>query len=282
MATFTNVATLTYNGNTANSNVVTGEILAVLTANKTAVRGTYSAGDDITYVINIINSGDSAVTGLSVTDNLGSYTFEEEAFVPLSYIDGSVKYFINGVLQAAPQVEVGPPLVFSGINVPANSNAAIVYEVNVNAFAPLGEDGTVTNQAVVSGQGLTEVTVDETVTSRNEIELQITKALNPTVVPENGEITYTFTIRNFGNQPAVATDEVIMNDLFDPVLDISSVTFNGEPWAVNVNYAYNETTGDFSTLAGQITVPAATFTRNTDGTFTVTPGVSTITVVGTV
>ncbi len=282
MAVFTNVATLTYNGNTTNSNIVTGEITRVLTANKVAINDTYTANDDITYFINTINSGTTDITGLTVTDNLGSYTLEDETLVPLTFTDGSIRYFVNGVLQAEPTVEAGPPLVISGIRVPAGGNAAIIYEVNANSFAPLGEDGTITNEAVISGAGLTPVTVSETVSVRDEIDLRITKALSPTVVTENGEITYTFTIQNFGNQPAVATDDIVMTDVFDPILDITSVTFNGSNWTENVNYTYNEATGEFATIEGQITVPAATFTQNPDGSFTVTPGVATLIVVGTV
>lgn len=282
MAVFTNMATLTYNGNTTNSNIVTGEITRVLTANKVAINDTYTANDDITYVINIINSGTTDITGLTVTDNLGSYTFEDETLIPLTFIEGAIRYFVNGVLQAEPTVEAGPPLVISGIRVPAGGNAAIIYEVNANSFAPLGEDGTITNEAVISGAGLTPITVSETVSVRDEIDLRITKALSPTVVTENGEITYTFTIENFGNQPAVATDNIVMTDLFDPILDITSVTFNGTTWTENVNYTYNEATGEFATIEGQITVPAATFTQNPDGSFTVTPGVATLVVVGTV
>lgn len=282
MAVFTNVATLTYNGNTTNSNIVTGEITRVLTANKVAINDTYTANDDITYVINIINSGTTDITGLTVTDNLGSFTLEDETLVPLTFIEGAIRYFVNGVLQAEPTVEAGPPLVISGIRVPAGGNAAIIYEVNANSFAPLGEDGTITNEAVISGAGLTPITVSETVSVRDEIDLRITKALSPTVVTENGEITYTFTIENFGNQPAVATDNIVMTDVFDPILDITSVTFNGTTWTENVNYTYNEATGEFATIEGQITVPAATFTQNPDGSFTVTPGVATLVVVGTV
>ena len=46
MATFTNQATLTYNGTTTASNIVTGEILEVLSAQKNAVVDAYTAGDD--------------------------------------------------------------------------------------------------------------------------------------------------------------------------------------------------------------------------------------------
>ena len=41
MAQFTNQASISYNGVTANSNIVTGEITQVLTASKTSVSGSY-------------------------------------------------------------------------------------------------------------------------------------------------------------------------------------------------------------------------------------------------
>jgi hypothetical protein len=57
MAIFTNVATLTYDGNTTTSNTVTGEFLEVLAGTKTAVSGAYMAGDTVTYVIALRNTG---------------------------------------------------------------------------------------------------------------------------------------------------------------------------------------------------------------------------------
>ena len=43
MASFTNFATLSYNGGTTNSNTVTGELLEALTVTKTAVVKNYAA-----------------------------------------------------------------------------------------------------------------------------------------------------------------------------------------------------------------------------------------------
>ena len=71
MAIFTNQATLTYSGGSANSNVAVGEILEVLSADKTAVSGTYAPGELVTYVITIRNTGTGAFTNLTVTDDLG-------------------------------------------------------------------------------------------------------------------------------------------------------------------------------------------------------------------
>lgn len=283
MATFTNQATLRYNGNVINSNITTGELLEALSASKTAVIDTYNQGADITYVINIINSGTTAFTGVSVTDNLGAYTFGTETLVPLDYVTGSVQYYANGVLQATPAVTAGPPLVISGITVPANGVATIIYVVRANQYAPLDTAGEITNTAVVSGTGTTDITVSETVTPENGARLTITKAMSPTTITENGRLTYTFTIQNLGNTDAVVTDNVAITDTFNPILSDLTVTFNGTTWTEPTNYTYSETTGEFATVAGQITVPAATYTQDTaTGIWVVEPGVSVLTVTGTV
>lgn len=39
-------------------------------------------------------------TGITVTDNLGAYPFGGNTLVPLTYIAGTAKYYVNGVVQA--------------------------------------------------------------------------------------------------------------------------------------------------------------------------------------
>ena len=136
MATFTNQATLTYNGTTTASNIVTGEILEVLSAQKNAVVDVYTAGDDITYVVSILNTGQAPLTGLTLTDDLGAYTFGAQTLTPLTYANGSLRYYVNGVLQPAPTVTAQAPLTVTGLNVPAGGNAMLVYEANTNQYAP--------------------------------------------------------------------------------------------------------------------------------------------------
>ncbi|MBQ9833287.1 MAG: hypothetical protein IJO48_06105 [Clostridia bacterium] len=284
MAIFTNRATLTYNDVTRNSNIATGEILEVLSASKTAVVDEYGINDDITYIVSIVNSGTTALTGLSVTDSLGAYTVNETTVYPLSYVMDSVKYYVNGVLQATPTVTAGPPLVFDGLSVPAQGNAMLVYAASVNEFASPTEGGTITNTATVSGDGLTTpVTATETVTAVNGPDLSIDKSISPSTVTDNSRVTYTFTIRNYGNQPAEATDNASVTDIFDPILTDLAVTFNGAVWTEPTNYTYDESTGTFVTVPGQITVPAATFTQDpVTGVYTTVPGVSVLTVEGTI
>lgn len=76
MATFTNVATLSYNGTVVNSNVTTGEIQQTLAATKHSLATTYKQGDTLTYIVNIVNTGNTAFTNLTLTDNLGGYTVD--------------------------------------------------------------------------------------------------------------------------------------------------------------------------------------------------------------
>ena len=68
--------------------------------------------------------------------------------------------------------------------------------------------------------------------------------------------------------------------MFNPILNGITVSYNGAPLA-DTGYTYNENTGVFETAQGAITVPAATFTTNADGTIAVTPGKTTVTVTGT-
>ena len=284
MAIFSNQATLTYNGNTTNSNIVYGELLEVLTATKTAVEGTYLPGELVTYVVTLRNTGTTALTGLTVTDDLGGYPFGTGTLYPLTYEVNSVLYYANGILQAAPAVTAGPPLVISGIAVPAGGDAVIVYQARANSFASPEAGGTIVNTVSITGGGLvTPVTATETVDAQSEPALTITKSISPSQVVDNQQITYTFLIQNTGTTPVVATDNAVVTDTFDPILSNLTVTFDGTAWTQGVQYNYTPATGLFSTNPGQITVPAATVTQNpATGEYTVTPGTATLTVSGTV
>lgn len=284
MALFFNQASLSYNGNTINSNIVTGEIVEVLEGAKTAIPTTYAPGDEVTFAISLVNSGATALNGLTVNDNLGRYAFGAGFVEPLDYTADSVRLFVNGELQATPTVTDTNPLTITGVNIPANGNAVLVYKTTVNQFAPLGTGGTFTNSALISGAGLSQpVSVASTLTASDGLALNIAKSVSPETVAENGELTYTFTIQNTGSVPATVDDDLIVRDTFDPILDITSVTFNGTAWAEGTNYTYSGTSGLFTTNANQITVPAATYEQDpATGAFVVTPGTSVIRVTGTI
>lgn len=280
MPAFYNQATLLYNDRTALSNIVQGQLVEVLSITKTAVGDTYRSGDAVTYAVSIVNAGNTAYTGLTLTDDLGAYPFGAGSLIPLTYEEGSLRLIINGIPQPAPAVTATDPLTITGLTVPAGGDAVVLYTVTANRYAPLS--GSVTNTAALSGVQLTAPVSDsETITADASARLSILKAIDPATVVGNSPVTYTFTIQNTGTDAAVATDNVTVTDRFDPILVIQSVMLNGVALAEGTGYTYDAATGAFSTVPGVITVPGAQVQQDPlTGVWQVTPGTAMLQVVG--
>ncbi|MBQ0084394.1 MAG: hypothetical protein KBS52_06495 [Clostridiales bacterium] len=281
MATFTNQARLSYGGNVALSNITFGEILDTVTAVKTPVSVAYAPDGDVTYSLSLVNSGTTDINGITVTDNLGEYNADAGNVFPLDYREGTVRLFIDGVLQPAPAVTANQPLTISGINLPAGSNAILIYEATPNEFTPLEQGSIINNQATVTSADLVApITTAATLPVEVAPALAILKSISPVAVRDNSRITYTFTIQNTGNE---AVTDAVINDTFAPRLSNLAVTYNGTQWTSPAQYTYNDATGVFATNAGQITVPAATYNQDeTTGVITTVPGTATVTVTGTI
>ena len=141
----------------------------------------------------------------------------------------------------------------------------------------------ITAIVTVTGGGLAApLTATATTAAQAAPELSISKALCPAVVTGNGPLTYTFTVQNTGNTALTGQEGAVITDTFEPTLTITGVTFNGAAWTSPEDYTYDAATGAFATVAGKLTVPEAMFTQNADGSWTVTPGQSILTVTGTV
>lgn len=280
--TFTNTATLSYNGSQVRSNVAVGLIEGMLSVSKYAVNETYSAGDTLTYVVSIVNNSSAAVNGLTVTDDLGAYPFGTGTVQPLTYIDGSLQYYQNGVLQPDPAVSTTAGLALSDISVPANGNTTIVYSAAVNAYAPLETGGSITNTVTADSDTVGAASAEESVAVADAAQLSLVKSVTPIPVTEQGELTYTFQLMNSGNTAVLDTENAVITDTFSPALTGIRAALNGAALTLGVDYTYNAVTGVFETAEGILSVPAATFTQDpATGEWTVTPGSVTLTVTGT-
>ena len=280
MATFYNQATLSYSGGLRNSNITTGQIVEVLTMIKRAVSTGYAPGQRLVYLISLVNSGETEIANLTLTDDLGGYELEDNTLYPLSYVDGSIQMLVNGAEATAPTVTAGPPMTITGFTIPAGANVTMLYEVEVTEYAPVTAGSCITNTVTASGPSTAEAAAS--VCLDQAPELTITKSLSPETVSSSSEITYTFVIQNSSTQEAAAADQIMVTDTFDPILSGITVMLDDTALTTPADYTYDEATGQFATVAGQITVPGAAASQNTDGTWNTTPGIATLTVTGTI
>lgn len=225
---------------------------------------------------------------LTLNDNLGAYAFttstpETTTLYPLTYIPDSMQLFINGTQQTTPTLTVTDGITLTGLTIPAGGNATLIYQALVNDYAPLDTTGTITNTATVSGAQLASpLTASHTLSTTAAPNLSIVKGICPAQVAENGRITYTFGLQNYGNTATSDTDRVQITDTFSPLLSNLSVSYNGTVLP-ETSYSYDATTGVFSTNPGIINIPAATYVQNpTTGAYTLTPGTATVTVTGNI
>ena len=282
MAIFSNTASVSYNDITTNSNTVTGEILQSATVTKNVLNSTYGRGSTLVYAISIVNPSDTALNGVTVTDNLGGYTSDGATVYPLEYVNGTAKLFVNGVQAAAPSVSGTAPIVFGPFDIPADSSAILVYEAAVTDYAPIEAGSVITNSADISGANCAlPASASASINVEQMPQLTVAKHICPDTVCGGGEISYTVIIQNSGNRATVATDNLVVYDTFDPALSDITVTLDGAALA-DTAYIYNSDTGVFSTIPGIVTVPAATYVREPDGRISVTPGYAVLKISGTI
>lgn len=285
--TITNQATLTYNFGTqtatAESNIATAILQGPITAEKSSLDTDYTEGEDITYFVNLTNSSESALTNVTVTDDLGTYAVSPTLSVtPLTYT-GPAQLFINGI----PTTVLVPTVTASSVtftipSLSSGDNALITYKATVNGNAPLATASTVENTVSVTADGIVETVTDSHIlTVENYADVEIVKAMSPSTVTDGSTLTYSFEIFNYGNTDAT---NVVLTDAFSPAPTQITVTVNGDPiQASEYSYVNGVLTLPTQGAATSITVPAATFTQDpSTGEFTTVPGTVSITVSGTI
>lgn len=284
MATIINQASLTYTYGATTASVLSNPAQTVLNATlsveKRVLETAYRADDELTYIVSLTNEGESTLSGIEITDNLGAFTPAGAAahVVPLTYA-GPAELFLDGVFSETltPQL-TDAGVVFTIPGIPAGSNALLLYKARVNEYAPLDAGSEITN--TVSVDASEPLSASATIPVDSYADVTIEKEMSPNPIADGGLLTVTFAIENAGNTEATG---LVLTDAFPVPLEDVAVTVNGTP--------VTDFTFDNNTLtlpaAGSpkttLAVPAATFTRSEPGgTVTVDPGKLTVIVTGTV
>ena len=280
-----NRATVTFDygnvtGASVTSNLAVTTLQGPLTVSKNSLNVSYSANEELTYIITLENTGNTAIEGVTVTDDLGRFFPVGFAtpVTPLTYV-GPAQLYVNGSLSGLLEAEVvgTGELVFTIPSLPGGSNAIIVYIVRVNEYAPLSADaGGITNGVVANADGLCETGEDSnTIAVLEAADVRLIKQMSPDPVVCGEQITYTVNAFNYGN---IAATNVVLTDSFDPAPTSISVYVNGIQTDA---FTYDESTGLFS-LSLDTGIPAATYSRDANGVVVATPGVAGVVITGTI
>ena len=285
--TIFNQATVTFNYDTqtgeATSNVATATLLDVLTIDKNAIQGSYQRNQVLTYSISIENTSTAPMANVTAVDDLGTYTIPGPVSVtPLTYL-GPAALYVNGVFSTNITATVGAHNVtFAVGTIAVGDTVTIVYTVQVNEYARLAIGSTITNTATVDADGLVEhIDTSFTLPVDDFAEIVITKDMSPDPVIDGETLTYTFLIYNYGNTSAT---DLVLTDTFDPAPATPlAIRVNGVVVAP-ANYTYASGMLTLPTgIVYTITVAPATYVQNpVTGIVAITPGLTTITVAGTI
>lgn len=283
MTRITNKAYLTYNNGVATVSGVSNTAAAVLespfTAEKTCLSQTYSANEELVFVLSLTNSSCQNAARVRVSDDLGTFRSCCACVTPLTY-EGSAQLYINGIYESELEAAIFKNHIrFTIPLVPACCNAVIIYKARANEYAPLSADSEIINTASWTADAFCEpVTASNTVYASQTAQVQIQKSITPSVITCGGAVLYTFTLFNYGNTDAT---DIVLTDCFAPVP--SSIGVSVDSIALRA--------GEYSFINGSLTlpcpassyrlrVPKASFEISDCGQVEVSPGVVTIEVTG--
>ncbi len=310
MPTIYNQANVTYHygreqgkTGTAASNQARLTLQTTLAVTKSTLQECYNVGDLLTYILTVTNQSSSMIPTVTLTDNLGSYTFLSTSgpmtLTPLDYV-GPTKYYYGSVYMGELSVtQTANGISFQLESLPAGTAAILVYTVKVNEFAGLAAGSSITNTISWTDACSEDIqTATCTIPVCVKPDIVIEKKMCPDPVVCGDTVTYTFTFLNYGNEQAYCLQ---LTDQFTPAPTITAVYWENHPVSASM-YTYS---GGLLTLpnaanlnnnilapadypAGTVGnpncflwVPPASYTQDpVTGEVTVTPGEAEVRVVG--
>jgi uncharacterized repeat protein (TIGR01451 family) len=283
MAIIENFATVSYTSGgvtaTRTSNVAQIELNSSVGFTKETLGTTYTVGTPITYVLSITNDSATPITGISITDNLGTFVLDTDEITPLDFSEPAL-LLINGQESPNLTVEQADTIVtFSFPALAAGATANIIYNAIPNEFASPTSGSLITNEAeLTSDAECASGTATATVIVADAADVEVVKSMCPNPVTCGESVTYTIRIFNYGN---TAAEDVVLTDTFSPAPSDISVYRNGIILD-GTDYTYINGTLTTPVLYGD-TIPPATFIRDPiTSVVTTTPSVVEYVITGTI
>lgn len=267
----------------ASSNMTTSTLEEIINISKITLDKTYNENSEIISIITVNNNNTDMIRDLKIIDNLGTYVFNQGFFdkklTPLNYVGPSFLYTGgNFSSQIEPIINIDK-LIFNINNIPAKSNINIIYRISTNEYAPLDTKSKITSITTLESNILTKnLSTTTDITVKEHADLSIVKNMTPNTIIPGEQVTYNFSLYNYGN---IEAKNVILSDKFMP-----------EPQNINIYINSSQLIkNDFSYINGMlvipaetsnlnITVPPAKFTQDNSGIISVEPGITNISVTG--
>ncbi len=280
----TNTASSTYSFgsgrvSSATSNVASTTLLAQyqIEATKTAQVSTYRAGDNVPYILELKNTGTSAVYNVSISDNLGGGG-------ELDYVTGSAYIINNGVLTQVTPTSTSPLEITVIDEMPSESDIIVLYTARVdpNLASTIGDiTNTVTLTAYETAGG-TEIsdlpTPTATITRESYALVQMTKVVSSSEIRVGVPFSFYITLENSGNIDATA---IVITDILPANFTINSITSNTGGAITNftssdytLDLPSNTLTMPSSSSSLTITVPSASSSSGNQTIVTITGQIS--------
>jgi len=225
---------------------------------KTASVDCFKAGETITYYIHVTKTGCGCLRNFHVCDNLGGC----EGY--LTYVEGSAKLFINGVMSSITPVSLSPLEFVVPNQIERDEEFVILFNVTVSSNIS-EEVQEITNEVCVKGYecdcGCESEQSDEnchtecdclTLPRCQMAELLIEKDISRNTYCTGEELDYFITLTNIGNLDA---KDVVVRDTMPEEFTATEVHMENN----GVHYQFDPSEYDIDSN-NRLTVPNATGT----------------------